>query len=127
MKGPLLLLFLLPAALQAQSKFIHKGERNGVAMAYRWNHPIGKLSELHLRLKNTGAEDRHVDIAIDLYYQGRTVETFTADTCIKAGQTLNGKLNGIYFVPTQLTTEQIKSGDAEAEMTRSEVEPATCP
>ncbi|MBK6371646.1 MAG: hypothetical protein IPF64_18025 [Flavobacteriales bacterium] len=38
------------------------------------------------------------------------------DTCIRAGRTMNGKLNGVYFIPTRLTTEQIKSGDAVAEM-----------
>jgi hypothetical protein len=40
---------------------------------------------------------------------------------------MNGKLNGIYFIPTRLTTEQIKSGDATAELTRSKVENGTCP
>jgi hypothetical protein len=127
MRSLLALLFLLPTLLSAQSKFIHKGERNGVEMAYRWDHPLGKPSELLLRLKNTSKEDRHLDLVIDLYYQGLTVESFQADTCIKAGATLNGKLNGIYFVPTRVTTEQIKSGDAEAEMTRTEVEAANCP
>lgn len=121
------LVFLLPAASHAQSKFIHKGERNGVEMAYRWNHPVGKPSELLLKLKNNSEEDKRVDLVIDLYFQGLTVESFEADTCIRAGATLNGKLNGIYFVPSRLTSEQIKSGDAEAEITRSEVEPTTCP
>lgn len=127
MRSLLPLLFLLPVTTCAQSKFIHKGEQNGVEMAYRWSHPAGKPSELLLRLKNTSSEDRHVDLAIDLYYQGRTVETFSADTCIKGGQTLNGKWNGIYFVPTRLTTDQIKEGDAEAELTRSEVTKGDCP
>lgn len=127
MRSLLPLLFFIPAASHAQSKFIHKGERNGVEMAYRWNHPTGKPSELLLKLKNTSAEDKRVDLVIDLYYQGLTVESFEADTCIKAGATLSGKLNGIYFVPSRVTTEQIKSGDAEAEMTRSQVERDTCP
>ena len=63
---------LLPLAGLAQGKYIHKGERDGVEMAYRWNHPTGKPSELLLRLKNTTQEDRHIALAIDLYYQGRT-------------------------------------------------------
>lgn len=127
MRVLLALLFLVPAALCAQSKFIHKGERNGVEMAYRWNHPMGKPSELLLKLKNTSEEDKHVDLVIDLYYQGLTVESFAADTCIKSGATLNGKLNGIYFVPQRVTSEQIRSGDAEAELTRSVVQNGTCP
>jgi hypothetical protein len=100
--------------------------QDGVELAYRWNHPPGKPSELLVRMKNTAAEDRSVHLVIDLAYQGRTVESLTADTCIRAGQTLNGKLNGIYFVPTTLTTEQIKSGDADAELTRSEVGRTAC-
>lgn len=107
-------------------QYLHKGVYDGVELAYRWNHPTGKPSELLVRMENTATTDREVHLAIDLYYQGRTVETFTADTCIKAGRTMNGKLNGIYFVPAQLTTEQIKSGDAVAEMTRSEVAAGTC-
>lgn len=127
MRRSLTFLLLLPTGLSAQTKFIHKGEQNGVEMAYRWNHPLGKPSELLLKLKNTSAEDKRVDLVIDLSYQGLTLESFGADTCIKSGATLNGKLNGIYFIPTRLTTEQLKSGDAEAELTRTVVEPATCP
>lgn len=122
-----ILLLLIPMAAQAQGKFVQKGERDGVEMGYRWNHPAGKPSELLLKLKNTTDEDRRISLVIDLYYQGRTVEVLEADTCIKAGRTMNGKLNGVYFVPTSLTTEQIRSGDAEAELTRSLIEPAICP
>lgn len=118
---------LLPLAGLAQGKYIHKGERDGVEMAYRWNHPTGKPSELLLRLKNTTQEDRRIALAIDLYYQGRTVEVLESDTCIRAGQSMTGKLNGVYFVPEQLTTEQIKSGDAEAELTRTLVTIDACP
>jgi len=127
MRCLLLLPFLFSPDASAQSRFIHKGELNGVEMAYRWNHPTGKPSELLLKLRNTTNEDRRVSLVIDLYYQGHTVEVLEADTCIKAGRTMNGRLNGIYFVPTRLTPEQIGSGDAEAELTRSLVEPAICP
>lgn len=125
MKGPLLLYALLVAGCSAP-QYLHKGMHEGVELAYRWNHPVGKPSELLVRMKNTTTADREVHLTIDLYYQGRTVETLTADTCIKAGRTMNGKLNGLYFVPAQLTTEQIRSGDATAEMTRTEVTAATC-
>ena len=78
-------------------------------------------------MKNTAQEDKHLSIVLDLYYQGRTVETFEADTCMRAGQTLSGKLNGIYFVPQRVTTAQIKDGSAEVELTRTLIEPAACP
>jgi len=121
----LLTLLLLSAALHAQ--FVQKGTVEGVEIAYRWNHPIGKPSELLLKLKNTATEDKQLELVIDLYYQGLTVESLEADTCIKAGQTMNGKLNGIYFVPTRLSSEQIKSGDAEAELTRTVITTSACP
>ncbi|MBL7964009.1 MAG: hypothetical protein JNM31_09200 [Flavobacteriales bacterium] len=124
------LAFLLIPALLAACKgteFIHKSQENGLEVAYRWNHPQGKPSELLRRLKNTAESDRSVALTIDLYYQGRTVESLEADTCVKAGQTLNGKLNGIFFIPERLTTEQIKSGDAQVEVTRLSVQPTDCP
>jgi len=106
--------------------YLYKGTHDGVEISYRWNHPPGKPSELLLKLTNAAVEDKRLDLVIDLYYQGRTVESLQADTCIRSGQTLNGKLNGIYFVPQRVTTEQIKSGDAKVEMTRTGIEPAMC-
>lgn len=109
-------------------EWLQKGVHDGVELSYRWNHPAGKPTELLLRMHNPTSEDRAIDLAIDLYYQGRTVETLSADTCIRAGQTMTGKLNGIYFIPERVTTEQIKSGDAKAEVTRTQARPvARCP
>lgn len=119
------LITLLAACSMPQ--YISKGTHDGVEIAYRWNHPVGKPSELWLRLKNTTQEDKHLDLGIDLYYQGRTVEMFEADTCLRAGQTMSGKLNGIYFVPERVTTAQIKDGSAEVEVTRTVVAKAVCP
>lgn len=126
MKRNLPLLLLLALGACSTPQYLHKGVQDGVELAYRWNHPTGKPSELLLRMKNTTTEDRTVHLVIDVSYQGRTVESFTADTCMRAGQLMDGKMNGIYFVPTTLTTEQIKSGDAEAELTKSEVERTPC-
>lgn len=118
---PLLLAFTLmfPAGCKGP-EWMQKGIHDGVEVSYRWNHPAGKPTELLLRLHNPTPEDRAIDLAIDLYYQGRTVETLSTDTCIRAGQTMTGKLNGIYFIPERVTTEQIKSGDAKAEVTRTQ-------
>jgi hypothetical protein len=121
---PLLLVALCGCA---PTQYIQKGTFEGVEVSYRWNHPTGKPSELLLKMTNTSVEDKQVDLVIDLQYQGRTVGSLRADTCIRVGQTMNGKLNGIYFVPEQLTTEQIKSGDATAELTNTTVEGTTCP
>lgn len=120
---PLLLLTLSCTPTQD----VHKGMQDGVELSYRWNHPVGKPSELLLKLVNTSADDKEVDLVIDLYYQGRTVEILSADTCIKAGRTLNGHLNGLYSIPSTLTGEQIRSGGTTAEMTRTTIAKSTCP
>ena len=125
MKAILLLVVLLTACSTPQ--YVYKGVQEDVELGYRWNHPTGKPSELLVRLKNTAAEDRSVSLVIDLSYQGLTVETLELDTCIRAGQTMNGKLNGVYFIPTRLTTEQIKSGDALADLTKTVIAKSNCP
>lgn len=106
--------------------YVSKGTYQGVEIAYLWKHPAEKPSELWLRLKNLSDQDRKVHVGIDLYYQGRTVEEFEADTCLPAGRSLSGKLNGIYFVPERITTAQIMDGSATVEMTDTSVEPGPC-
>ncbi|MBK9176527.1 MAG: hypothetical protein IPM46_09355 [Flavobacteriales bacterium] len=124
---PLVLLLLILFSGCGMNQYVSKGTHDGVEVAYRWNHPPGKPSELLLSLKNTTGLDKTVSLAIDLYYQGRTVETLEADTCMRAGQTMMGKLNGIYFMPERLTTEQIKDGSAQVEITRTVIVNEPCP
>ncbi|MBL7957465.1 MAG: hypothetical protein JNM49_05860 [Flavobacteriales bacterium] len=117
----------LGAPLCATAQYIEKGTLDGVQLAYRWKHPVGKPSELHLRMKNVAETDRRIDVGIDLYYQGRTIESFEADTCLRPGMVLNGRVNGFYFVPQRLSTQQIKDGGADVEITRALITPEPCP
>jgi hypothetical protein len=123
----LLPLLLLLCAGCAPTQYLHKGTYDGIGVSYRWNHPAGKPSELLLRLENTTDKDLRIDLEIDLTFQGRTVETFNADTCMRSGQVLNGKLNGIYFVPQQVTTEQIRTGGTDLGLARTTVTPCDRP
>jgi hypothetical protein len=123
--APLLLALLLMGC--ASKSWLYKGVTDGVDISYRWNHPAGKPSELLLRLENKSTEDKAVSLVLDLFYQGRTLETLMADTCIRVGQTLNGKVNGIYFIPERVTTEQIKDGGTAVELTNTSITPAVCP
>ena len=127
MKHYLILAILLSTVACAPKQYAYKGVHDGVEISYRWAHPEGKPSELLLNLKNVSAEDKQLGLVLDLYFQGLTVESFTADTCIRSGQRLNGKLNGFYFNPQRLSTEQIKSGDSSVEITRSTIVSTTCP
>ncbi len=121
---PLLATFIAGCAAP---QYLAKGTHDGVEVAYRWNHPANKPSELLLRLKNTTDTDKRIELVIDVAYQGRTLESLEADTCIRGGQTLNGKLNGTYFIPTRVTTPQIKDGDVDVDLTRTTVSPCERP
>ncbi|MCW5900409.1 MAG: hypothetical protein KIT10_14180 [Flavobacteriales bacterium] len=122
----LLIPIVITLAACAPKAYVFKGVHEGVEVSYRWAHPTGKPSELLLKLVNTAQEDKRLELVIDLYYQGRTVESLSADTCIRVGQTLNGKLNGIYFIPERLTTEQIKSNDSAVELTHTRIVGDVC-
>jgi hypothetical protein len=107
---------LLLAACKAP-QFIQAGNKDGVSVSYRWNHREGKPSELLLKLVNADSAAHRVSLDLDLYHEGFTVEQFHTDTCIPAGRTFNGKLNGIYFIPQKLTAAQAASGDTKVELT----------
>ena len=98
-------------------QFVQAGQKDDVAVSYRWNQKEGKPSELLLKIVNTSPSAQKLHLGLDLYYQGFTVEQFTADTCIPAGRTFNGRLNGIYFVPARLTPEQEAGPDTKVELT----------
>lgn len=123
----LLIIMTFTAACCAHGQLMQKGRINGVDMAYRWRHPSGKPSELLIRMENTEAYDQHVALRVDLIYQGLTVELLEADTCIKAGAILNGRVNGIYFRPERLTPEQLRSDDVQVDLTNTTVERGQCP
>lgn len=114
---------LVTAACSAQ-RFTPAAEKDSVTLGYKWVHKAGKPSALSLQLANPTDVRRRVHAEIDLYYQGFTVEQFTADTLIGPHRTLTGKLNGIYFEPKALTPEQARSNDTRVEVTSFTVGPA---
>lgn len=121
-----LILAAIALGAAGHGQFVDKGTIDSVQVAYRWAFPKGQ-PELLLRLRNTASMDRQAALTIDLFYQGRTIETFEADTCIRASQALTGKLNGIYFRPKRITAAQVKDGSAEVDVTRTEITASPCP
>lgn len=120
-KAALLTLFAMTLGAGCKMpQFIQGGEKDGVTVSYRWNHPANKPSELLLKVVNASPSAQHVQIELDLSHQAFTVETLSADTCIPAGRTFNGKLNGIYFIPARLSPEQAASPDTRVEISRFE-------
>lgn len=125
---PTLLLLLLGITSCKAPQFIQGGVKDGVTVSYRWSHRPDKPSELLLKVVNDSPSAQQLHLGLDLYYQSFTVEQFSADTCIPAGRTFNGKLNGIYFIPQQITPEQAAGPDTKVQLTEFTVERlSTCP
>lgn len=116
MRSILLLSGLLLAATAIAQEFTPLGEQQGVSIAYRWNHSKKGPSELLLKVHNPGDTARTVHAVLDLQLDGFTNEMFTADLCVPPGRALRGKFNGVYFVPQEVTTEQIRSGATRIEL-----------
>ncbi len=128
MKVLVTLLLLLAITSCKAPQFIQGGEKDGVTVSYRWNHRADKPSELLLKIVNNSTSAQQLHIGLDLYNQAFTVEEFSSDTCIPAGRTFNGKMNGIYFIPKQITAEQAASPDTKVQLTEFTVAPiTTCP
>ncbi len=125
---PTLLLVLLGVTSCKAPQFIQGGAQDGVTVSYRWNHRPDKPSELLVKIVNDSPSAQQLHLGLDLYYQSFTVEQFSTDTCIPAGRTFNGKLNGIYFIPQQITAEQAASPDTKVQLTEFTVDRITvCP
>lgn len=128
MKKHLLFLAPLIALGCAAPQFIQADQKDDVSVSYRWNHRPGKPSELLLKIVNAGTSSQQLHLGLDLYFQSFTVEQLSADTCIPAGRTFNGKLNGIYFIPQKLTPEQAASPDTKVALTEFTLErTGSCP
>lgn len=126
--GTFLLLVLAASAGCKAPQFIQAGEKDGVSVDYRWNIKTGKPPELLLKIANKSGSAQHLHLELDLSYQAFTVEQLTADTCIPAGRTFNGKLNGIYFIPKALTSAQAASPDCKVQVNGFTTEKAAhCP
>lgn len=111
---PLLMLLAIPGC--KAPAFIQEGTKDGVTVSYRWNHRPGHPSELLLKIANVSGYAQHVKLGLDVSFQNFTVEELSADTCIPAGRVFNGKLNGIYFIPRNLTPEQAASPDTQVQL-----------
>jgi len=127
-RGTFLFLLLAASAGCKAPQFIQAGQKNGVAVDYRWNIKADKPPELLLKIANKSDSAQHLHLELDLSYQAFTVEELTADTCIPAGRTFNGKLNGIYFIPKALTSAQAASPDCKVQVAEFTTEKAAhCP
>lgn len=118
--------------LSAQDTYTTKTSNDLIDIQAKWKYPVKKGVEqpAELLLKVVNSSDKLVSLTFDLEFSIgiQTAETFHVDTCVKAGKTMNGKLNGLYFVSGSLSNAQLKSDDFDWEINElSTAEIDTCP
>lgn len=107
---------ILGTMVGTAQEFITLADTNGLSIAYRWNHPKNKPTELLLRVNNPGPQARDLQAVLDLQVDGFTNEELIVELCIPPGRTLRGKFNGLYFTPEQVTRELVLQGATHVEL-----------
>lgn len=107
------IVMVLMLSLSAQDKYTEKISTEDVAIQFKWKYPMtgGVAGPAELLLKVKNKNDDAISISFEVAYTMniRTVATFAVDTCIKAKKTINGKMNGLYFIAPDLTNDELMS------------------
>lgn len=121
----LLLCSATHASLSSASaqKFTVLTDTAGVEAAYRWSFPRSGPPELLLRLTNNSREARTMLLGLDVTRDLLTTQELRVDTCIRAAQVLNGKLNGFWFVPEGVDRAGIEGGSIGVVLTELAIDP----
>ena len=124
--GLLVAIFLCGAA-QAQRGYTQYQKVNGLEISTKWGQAKDadgvKKDALLLKVENT--EDKAVTLAFDInfYYEGILRESGRIEgECIPGLKSRVGKLNGIYFVPENFTSDQLSYKDFIFSLHEIEVE-----
>jgi hypothetical protein len=99
----------------------------GVEISTKWLSPskMKRDAPLQLLIKAENTNDYNVDLSLSvaLYLDGILEEQSAPSSIpIKAGKTLQGKLNGLFFESDKLSNEQIRSDKFDYEILDIEVE-----
>lgn len=123
----LLIAVFLCGAMQAQKGYSQYQKVNGLEISTKWGQAKDadgvKKDALLLKVENT--EDKAVTLAMDmnLYYEGMLRESGRIEgECIPGLKSRVGKLNGIYFVPENFTSEQLTNSSFNFTLDEIEVE-----
>lgn len=123
----LLIAVFLCGAIQAQKGYSQYQKVNGLEISTKWGQAKDadgvKKDALLLKVENT--EDKAVTLAMDmnLYYEGMLRESGRIEgECIPGLKSRVGKLNGIYFVPENFTSEQLTNSSFNFTLDEIEVE-----
>lgn len=123
----LLIAVFLCGAMQAQKGYSQYQKVNGLEISTKWGQAKDadgvKKDALLLKVENT--EDKAVTLAMDmnLYYEGMLRESGRIEgVCIPGLKSRVGKLNGIYFVPENFTSDQLTNSSFNFTLDEIEVE-----
>lgn len=99
---------------------------NGLEISTKWgtakNEAGEKKDALMLKVENNSDKDLTLAFDLNLYYEGILRENGRIEgECIPALKSRVGKLNGIYFIPENFTSEQIKNGQFSFSLDQIEV------
>ncbi len=118
--------FLLLTAQTCNTGYETYSKTEGVTFGYKWaeakNEAGEKVPALLLEVRNENAHPINYNLSVDFYYEGILRESGELEHCIPAGRTRKGKLNGVYLLSENFTSNQISSGDFKLELNDIQVE-----
>lgn len=119
--------------MMSQKKFIEFSQSNGVVFLTKWTHEkwYSRKSPLILSVKVINKNESTVEysLGVDFFLNGKLAEQNHPVTyCLKSGKSAQGKLNGVYFKPKNISEQEVMSDWFEFELTGLEVNPVdSCP
>lgn len=118
--------FILLTAQTCNTGYTTYQKTEGVTFGYKWaeakNEEGEKVPALLLEVRNENAHDILYNLSVDFYYEGILRESGPLESCVPAGRTRKGKLNGVYLLSENFTSEQIEGSDFKLELNDIEVE-----
>ena len=129
MRAPLIafMLVLIFPDINAQKGYTEYQKVNGLEISTKWGMAKDadgvKKDALLLKVENTTEGAVTLAFDVNLYYEGILRETGRIEgECIPGLKSRVGKLNGIYFVPENFTSEQLKNTHFNFTLDQIEVE-----
>jgi hypothetical protein len=99
---------------------------NGLILSTKWGKAKNEAGEkkpaLLMKIENTNDHPVDFSFAINFYYEGILRENGKIENqCLEGLKSAVGKLNGVYFIPTKFSPDQLKSSDFEFTLESIEV------
>ncbi|MFT6998033.1 MAG: hypothetical protein ACJAQ4_001792 [Cryomorphaceae bacterium] len=120
-------LMAMITSCSAQRSYTQYQKVNGLEISTKWGQAKDadgvKKDALLLKVENTADQAVTLAMDINLYYEGMLRESGRIEgECIPGLKSRVGKLNGIYFVPENFTSEQLTNSNFNFTLDEIEVE-----